>query len=51
MSPKPPEFSTNASGVINFTRLGAGTYTVKGDPGADRLLQLRQAEFRHPHHR
>ena len=23
------EFSTNAQGVINFTRLGAGTYTVK----------------------
>ena len=26
---KATEFSTNASGVINFTRLGAGTYTVK----------------------
>ncbi|RHB78366.1 LPXTG cell wall anchor domain-containing protein [Bifidobacterium pseudocatenulatum] len=26
---KATEFSTNAQGVINFTRLGAGTYTVK----------------------
>lgn len=26
---KATEFSTNASGVINLTRLGAGTYTVK----------------------
>ena len=48
---KATEFSTNASGVINFTRLGAGDVHREGDPGADRLLQLRQAEFRHPHHR
>ena len=37
---KATEFSTNASGVINFTRLGA-----------DRLLQLRQAELHPQDHR
>lgn len=48
---KATEFSTNAQGVINFTRLGAGHVHREGNPGAERLLHVRQAELHDQGHR